>query len=239
MQLPRAVLSGSLSDGNVSMDPEPDLSHRAQARGMGMPLLGVVVLWMALSTACSAAPLSAQTSPSARRTLPALPTPTASPPPSDAVASPTAPIDWKTYRNQTFNFAFEYPAAYDEPDNAPTCGLKVIAQPDGMLVQWGSRSSLMSFPSQGQSAEEVLRARLTPDAVQVDLSPVTADGIRGERATFRFGGLARFGEIYAFVRDDRAFVGAFTSGAMCEPDGLSILEPAVFDHAMQTLRFEP
>jgi hypothetical protein len=165
--------------------------------------------------------------------------PTASASASQGQTTPTVSVEWQTYRNQTFGFSFEYPVAYDLPENKTQCGLWEEADGDGVVVHWGSRSALNAFPSQGESPAELISARIDQAASDVEIMAFSADGVPGLRATFRFGGLARFGEIYAFEHQGYDYVAAFTAGAMCEPRGLSLLEPAAFDHAVQSLSFQP
>jgi hypothetical protein len=161
--------------------------------------------------------------------------PAASAPASDERAAPTESVDWLTYRNLPFGFSFEYPAVYNIPENKTQCGLWEEAGADGIVVHWGSRSSLAAFPSHGESGEELITARMSQDATNVEMTAVSADGVPGLKATFRFGGLARFGEIYAFENQGQGYVASFTAGAMCQPEGFPWLEPAVFDHALQSL----
>lgn len=160
-------------------------------------------------------------------------------PTSEDRTVPTESVDWLTYRNQIFRFSFEYPAVYDLPENKSQCGLWEEMGTDGIVVHWGSRSTLAAFPSHGHSVEELITRRVSQDATDVEIMAVSADGVPGLKATFRFGGLARFGEIFAFVHQGRGYVALFTAGAACEPAGFSWLEPAVFDHALQTLAFAP
>ncbi len=183
--------------------------------------------------------------------LPATLSPAISPPPSAATSpavetkpkpsliSPEADIDWMTYRNREFGFAFEYPSAYDSIQAQTHCGLWEEAQANGIVVHWGARSTLAVFPSLGASADDLLKSRLSQDAVNVEMTAVTASGVPGLKATFRFGGLGRYGEIYAFESMGRGFAASFTSGPGCEPADFPLLEAAAFDHAVQSLSIDP
>jgi hypothetical protein len=98
---------------------------------------------------------------------------------------------------------------------------------------------LAVLPSHGIPLDEMLRSLLSPDASDVVTEPVTADGVPGLKASFRFGGMARFGEIYAFENEGQSYAATFTAGALCEPEGFPLLEPAVFDHALKSLSIQP
>lgn len=82
-------------------------------------------------------------------------------------------------------------------------------------------------------------SRLSQDAVNVEMTAVTASGVPGLKATFRFGGLGRYGEIYAFESMGHGFAASFTSGPGCEPADFPLLEAAAFDHAVQSLSIDP
>lgn len=167
------------------------------------------------------------------------PAPSGSEIPDLPTSSPTDPSEWHTYHNQEFGFSFDIPAAYESAQSNSECGLWEQTQPEGVVVHWGMRSTLAVFPSHGASADDVLRSRLSPDATQVELTAVTAHGISGWKATYRFGGPGRLGLMYAFEAAGFAFAGSYTAGPGCEPPGFALLEPAVFDHAMQTLTVNP
>lgn len=210
----------------------------ATAAQVGSLIAALIVLTV---SACSNPP---KPPPPTQTRMPSQPVSTAAAPTASATASqrntkPTESVEWQTYRNQTFGFSFEYPVAYDLPENKTQCGLWEEADGDGVVVHWGSRSVLNAFPSQGESPTELIAARVGQDASDVETTAFSADGVPGLRATFRFGGLARFGEIYAFEHQGYDYVATFTAGAMCEPRGLSFLEPAAFDHAIQSLSFQP
>lgn len=209
----------------------------ATAAQVGSTIAALIVLTV---SACSGLPKPPPTQtrmPS--QSVPTAASPTVSASASQAQTTPTESVDWQIYRNQTFGFSFEYPAAYDLPGNKTQCGLREEADGDSVVVHWGSRSVLNAFLSQGGSPAELIPARISQDASDVQTMAFSAGGVPGIRATFRFGGLARFGEIYAFEHQGYAYVATFTAGAMCQPLGLALLEPAAFDHAIQSLSFQP
>jgi hypothetical protein len=152
---------------------------------------------------------------------------------------PTAQVSWTTYRNDVFGFSFQYPSAYDAPEIAPRCGIKVEQQADRVVVRWGMRSTLEVFSSDGDTPADLLQSRLGQDVTDVEMKDFAADGASGVRATFRFGGPNRFGEMAVLQDGQRSYVASFTAGATCEPEGLTFLEAAAFDHAVQSLSFRP
>lgn len=154
-------------------------------------------------------------------------------------AAEPAHVNWKSYENASFGFSFEYPDAYDDPQNSDACGLTTDVGTNEVTVRWGARSVLTAFTTHAETPEDLIQTHMSQDATQVQMTSVVADGFPGVKATFRFGGPSRFGEIYAFIQEGHGYVGAFTAGAMCEPQGLSLLEPAAFEHAMETLKFDP
>ena len=109
---------------------------------------------------------------------------------------------WKTYRNETYGFSFEYPAIYDEPAYRDSCGLKENSEG----IRLGLRSGLRISNSGGWSLEQYANDLLTGRDWSVDVPKNgIVSGLEALTVEYRFGGANRYGTFTLVKRAELIF----------------------------------
>ncbi len=161
-------------------------------------------------------------------TPPALCTPAAS-------AQTPEPSAWKSYRNDSLGFTFEYPAVYEDPAYQQACGLK--ASETGVRV--GQRIELQFLDPGGLSLADYAASLLKGKDWSVDSQQQeTIGGLDALTIQYRYGGANRFGTLSLVEHAGRILAFNFTAGSFCPAPGEDAAEPAAYAHLLKSLHFE-
>ena len=148
--------------------------------------------------------------------------------------TPNPPYDpsrpWKTYQDDTFGFVMEYPAIYDEPPYAESCGLKLSNQ----VVRVGRQTEVLFLVSNNLTLDEYA-AKLVQDKGWVPESQrsETVSGLPALTVDYRFGGTSRFGTFTLVDFQGLIFAFGFTAGDFCDIPG-TVTEAEAYSHLVQT-----
>ncbi len=144
-------------------------------------------------------------------------------------------LAWKTYRNETHGFAFEYPAIYDEVPYRASCGVKE----DNGGIHLGARSGLLFFDSGGLSLAEYANHLLDGKDWQVEAPRTeTVNGLEAITVEYRFGGMSRYGTFTLIKRGERIFAFEFTAGGFCDIPESELYELEAYHHMLESFRFD-
>ncbi len=150
-----------------------------------------------------------------------------------AIPTVSTPIVWSTYRNDTYGFTFEYPAAYDNASYKDSCGIK--ESNDG--IHLGHQIDLLFLESNGLDLTEYANTLLQSKGwTSTSLINATTDGLERVTVEYRFGGLNRFGKFTLIKSGAHIFALNFTAGSFCDIPEASLSEPEVYSHVLETFR---
>lgn len=150
--------------------------------------------------------------------------------------TPNPPYDpsraWKTYQDNTFGFVMEYPAIYDEPPYAESCGLKLSNE----AIRLGRQTEILFLPANNLALDEYAGKLVQDKGWNVESQRhETVSGLPALTEDYRFGGANRFGTFTLVDFQGLIFAFGFTAGDFCDIPG-TVTEAEAYSHLIQTFR---
>ena len=149
---------------------------------------------------------------------------------------------WRTYQNNIYGFAFEYPAVYAEGPYS-FCAPREFPSQDGVTVTVGMRSDLSIFDAQGQTLQEYVDGRIAdlqsgdPYWELASRKETTHAGVDAISIDYRFGGLSRIGSALVLKRGSDLYLFSFTFGAFCDVPETGLYEWDVYPRMVNSFKW--
>ena len=137
--------------------------------------------------------------------------------------------DWKTYRNEKYEFEFKYPAI---PTGCENCTINETSESFSV-----NRTSLTIIDAEGLTLAEFVDEK-TKEIQVTERKKVMISGEEGVSIEYRFGGSSRFGKATFVKKNNNIFTFEFSAGVFCcGPKVDEIYELTVYEAMLSTFYF--